>query len=96
MILSGHYPDWYLKYMFYEEVHLTTLLPFKIASFLQDDGFGRLSDYAISFHYVPPAQMYVYEYMIYSVGYRLGQSSQKEEKEDLMESKSKEGEKPNE
>ena len=31
----------------------------KITSFLQDDGFGRLSDYAISFHYVPPKTMYV-------------------------------------
>ena len=31
---------------------------FKITYFWQDDGFGRLSDYAISFHYVPPKTMY--------------------------------------
>jgi len=48
-LFPGHYPDWYIKYMFYEE----------------DDGFGRLSDYAISFHYVPPKTMYLLEYLIY-------------------------------
>ena len=37
-------------------------------------------------------QMYVYEYMIYSIGYRLGRSSQKEE--NLLQRNSKEGDEP--
>jgi len=57
-----------------------------------EQGPDCCSDTAISFHYVPPMQMYVYEYMIYSIGYRLGRSSQKEE--NLLQRNSKEGDEP--
>ena len=42
-------------------------------------GPGCCSDTAISFHYVPPMQMYVYDYFIYKVGYRLGTRRREEE-----------------
>jgi len=48
-LIPGYYPDWYIQYQYYQE----------------DTGFGRMSDYAISFHYVPPNMMYVLEYLIY-------------------------------
>merc|ERR1711915_453655 len=48
-LLPGKYPQWYLEYIFYDE----------------KDGFGHMSDNAISFHYVSPPMMYVLEYLIY-------------------------------
>lgn len=50
-LIPGHIPkdSWYWKYQYYEE----------------EEGIGCCSDYAISFHYVTPKQMYVLEYLIY-------------------------------
>ena len=50
-LVPGHIPkdSWYWKYQFYEE----------------EEGLNCCSDFAISFHYVTPKQMYVLEYLIY-------------------------------
>ncbi|KAL4222089.1 Core 1 synthase [Mactra antiquata] len=47
--LMGGYPDWYYKY----DAHGA------------QKGRESMSDYAISFHFVPPAKMYALEYFIY-------------------------------
>ena len=50
-LIPGHIPEdsWYWKYQYYEE----------------EEGLAACSDLAISFHYVSPKEMYVFEYLIY-------------------------------
>ena len=64
---AGPYPDWYKDYLYYKEVlHLTStcqllashfslfdfMSTFGLTLFFQEAGFGRMSDLAISFHYI--------------------------------------------
>ncbi|CAH8510360.1 unnamed protein product [Schistosoma turkestanicum] len=46
---SKTYPDWFLEYNYHRI----------------DTGFNCCSDYAVSFHYIEPEEMYLYEYMLY-------------------------------
>ncbi|CAH8540404.1 unnamed protein product [Schistosoma mattheei] len=46
---TNGYPEWYLKYNYHRI----------------DTGFDCCSDYAVSFHYIRPEEMYLYEYMLY-------------------------------
>merc|ERR1719428_1632251 len=50
-LIPGHIPkdSWYWQYQFYPE----------------EEGLACCSDFAISFHYVAPNEMYVLEYLIY-------------------------------
>ena len=48
-LIPGKYPGWYRPYQFYPE----------------EEGLACCSDFAISFHHIPPNQMYVLEYLIY-------------------------------
>ncbi|CAH8855468.1 unnamed protein product [Trichobilharzia szidati] len=43
------YPGWFLKYNYHRI----------------DTGFDCCSDYAVSFHYITPGEMYLFEYMLY-------------------------------
>ncbi|XP_064614350.1 glycoprotein-N-acetylgalactosamine 3-beta-galactosyltransferase 1-like [Liolophura sinensis] len=47
--LQGGYPDWYYKYDAYGA----------------KSGLGSISDYAITFHYIPPEKMYALEFYVY-------------------------------
>ena len=47
----------------------------KYKAFELEKGPGCCSDSVISFHYVPPQQMYVYDYFIHRVGFTLGRTS---------------------
>ena len=55
---------------------------FKYKSYELEKGPGCCSDSVISFHYVPPQQMYVYDYFIQRVGFRLGQTSEREKRDE--------------
>ena len=62
-LIPGHIPkdSWYWKYQSYPE----------------EEGLACCSDFAISFHYVSPNEMYVLEYLIYHLrpyGIKIGES----------------------
>ena len=65
LIIDSSLGKWDPNYWFY-----------KYKSFELEKGPACCSESVISFHYVPPQEMYVYDYFIHRVGFRLGQMSE--------------------